>query len=49
MNKVRFQFQLPECLVKKIDKQAKINYQNRTQLIVQCIVQYINELEISEK
>lgn len=49
VEKTRVHLQIPRDLIEKVDKMAEINFQNRTQWIIQTIAKRISEEENSDK
>lgn len=49
MGKTRVNFRLPDSLVERADVAAEITHKNRTEIIVEALNEYLEEVEDNEK
>jgi len=49
MSKTRVNFRLPEELIEKADLAAEVSHKNRTEIVVEALREYLDEMEDQEQ
>jgi predicted DNA-binding protein len=49
MESTRVNFRLPQSLIEKADVAAEVTHKNRTQIVIEALQRYLNEVEDDEQ